>query len=103
MNSEKESLKSKAGKKSRARIIISGRVQGVFFRAYTRDQARQLSLTGWVRNNADGTVEILVEGDGADLQKMVGWCHRGPSSARVQKVDVSWEEYHDEFRTFEVC
>jgi acylphosphatase len=82
--------------KARARVVVRGRVQGVFFRAETRDRARSLGLAGWVRNNADGTVEAVFEGDRERVESMVDWSHRGPAHASVEHVDVSWEEPQDE-------
>ena len=70
---------------------MRGSVQGVFFRAETRDRARSLGLTGWVRNAPDGTVEAVFEGDDERVESMVDWCRRGPSGAHVEDVDVAWE------------
>jgi acylphosphatase len=66
-------------------------VQGVFFRAQTRDRAASLDLGGWVRNNADGSVEAVFEGDRERVESMVDWCRKGPPHAQVENVDVSWE------------
>ncbi|HET8651470.1 MAG TPA: acylphosphatase [Gaiellaceae bacterium] len=81
---------------ARARVVVSGRVQGVFFRAETRDRASSLGLAGWVRNNRDGTVEAAFEGDRERVESMVEWCRRGPALAEVERVDVEWEEPRDE-------
>jgi acylphosphatase len=72
----------------RVRLLISGRVQGVCFRAYTRDEARRLGLRGWVRNLPDGRVEALAQGDPARIGAFESWCHQGPPHARVQQVEV---------------
>ena len=77
---------------TRARVHVRGRVQGVFFRMETRNRARSLGLAGWVRNCPDGTVEAVFEGDRARVESMVDWCARGPAGARVEGVDVKWEE-----------
>jgi acylphosphatase len=77
---------------TRARVRISGRVQGVFFRAEARSRAESLGLAGWVRNAADGSVEAAFEGDEALVRSMVDWCRRGPSGARVDNVEVETEE-----------
>jgi acylphosphatase len=77
---------------SRARVVVSGRVQGVFFRAETRNRARLLGLAGWVRNNADGNVEAVFEGDPDKVESMIEWCRRGPAHAAVENVEVAWEE-----------
>src|SRR5207244_1925247 len=76
-----------AGKRLKARVV--GRVQGVFFRASTEDQAQALGLTGWVRNTSDGAVEVLAEGEEQSLQRLVAWLQRGPSGARVDGVEQS--------------
>lgn len=86
----------------RAHLIISGYVQGVFFRAYTQDKALELGLRGWVRNRFDGTVEAVFEGERNKVEEMIKWCHRGPSGARVSNVSVDWEEYKGEFRDFDI-
>ncbi|HEU4942139.1 MAG TPA: acylphosphatase [Gaiellaceae bacterium] len=77
---------------ARARVVVSGRVQGVFFRAEARDRARSLGLAGWVRNNPDGTVEAAFEGDRERVESMIEWCRRGPALAVVDDVDVEWEQ-----------
>ncbi len=69
------------------RLRISGRVQGVFFRAWTREQAHRLGLCGWVRNRRDGTVEALIAGPAAAVGRMVALCHEGPPQARVAHVE----------------
>ena len=71
------------------RLVISGRVQGVFFRDWTVDTARGLGLSGWVRNRHDGTVEAHAEGDAAAIASLVQAAHRGPDRARVDRVQVS--------------
>ena len=81
---------------ARARVVVSGRVQGVFFRCETRNRARSLRLAGWVRNNADGSVEAVFEGDRDRIESMVDWCRRGPAYAAVENVEVAWEEPQDE-------
>ena len=90
------------GKKIRAHVFISGRVQGVFFRAYTKDNADKLGVKGFVRNLRDGRVEAVFEGDEEAVKKMIAWCHHGPPAARVEKVDVKFEEYKGEFDSFEI-
>ena len=70
------------------RVRITGMVQGVFFRAWTQQQANQLGVRGWVRNAPDGSVEGQLEGDQAAVQQLVDLLHRGPPSAQVSKVDV---------------
>ncbi len=77
---------------TRARVRVRGRVQGVFFRVETRDRARSLDLAGWVRNCGDGSVEAVFEGERERVESIVDWCGRGPAGARVDGVDVKWEE-----------
>jgi acylphosphatase len=77
---------------SRARVRIRGRVQGVFFRAEASERARSLGLAGWVRNCPDGSVEAVFEGEDERVASMVDWCRRGPSGARVDGIDVKWEQ-----------
>ncbi|MGH8059812.1 MAG: acylphosphatase [Candidatus Entotheonellia bacterium] len=86
----------------RAAIVVSGLVQGVYFRADACDVARQLGLSGWVRNRRDGCVQAVVEGEDAAVQGFIAWCHRGPPSARVVDVHVTWEPYQGEFDTFTI-
>ena len=74
----------------RAHVVVSGMVQGVFFRAETRDRARSLGLDGWVQNRSDGAVEAVFEGDDERVDSMVEWCGRGPAGARVEDVDTTW-------------
>lgn len=88
--------------KRRAHLFISGRVQGVFYRANTRDEARRLGLTGWVRNLPDGRVEAVVEGEEERIKELIDWCHQGPPGAQVRGVEVRWEDYQGEFADFEI-
>jgi acylphosphatase len=82
--------------KARAHVVVKGQVQGVFFRAETRDRAASLGLGGWVRNNPDGTVEAAFEGDRERVESMLAWCRKGPALAQVQDVDVDWVEPQNE-------
>ncbi len=89
--------------KRRVHVWIEGRVQGVYFRAFTQDAARGLGLTGWVRNLRDGRVEAVFEGDGEQVEKMVAWCrHEGSPHGRVHRVEVKEEEFSGEFDRFEI-
>ena len=76
---------------SRAHLFIDGRVQGVFYRAFTSDQASELGLNGWVRNMPDGRVEAVFEGREVLIEQAIIACKRGPAGARVTNVDVTWE------------
>jgi len=85
----------------RVHVFVSGQVQGVFFRAECASRARQQRLGGFVRNLPDGRVEALFEGDPAEVDAMVEWCHTGPRWAEVEKVEMTEEEPQGE-RDFRV-
>ncbi len=76
----------------RAHVWISGRVQGVFFRASTVDEAVARGVDGWVRNSSDGRVEAVCEGEKSAVEAMIAWCRKGPPAARVSSVEVVWGE-----------
>jgi acylphosphatase len=82
--------------RSRARVVVTGHVQGVFFRGSLRDRARSLGVAGWVRNNLDGSVEAALEGPAEPIEALIDWCHRGPRGAFVDDVRVMWEDPSDE-------
>ena len=86
----------------RVHILVSGRVQGVFYRASTREKASQLGLSGWVRNLPDGRVELVAEGPEEQIDALIEWCHKGPPVARVDKVEIDYEEPRAEFDGFRV-
>jgi acylphosphatase len=88
--------------RARVRIIISGRVQGVFFRRAAAEHARIHSITGWVRNLADGSVELVGEGKRRNLELLLAWTRKGPPHARVDAVRAQWEPCQGEFLQFEV-
>ncbi|MGA2450908.1 MAG: acylphosphatase [Polyangiaceae bacterium] len=86
----------------RVQVIIRGRVTGVFFRAAAQREAKRLGLTGWVRNRADGNVDLLAEGEEEGIREMVLWAQHGTSAARVDDVDVRWRGYTGEFSEFQI-
>jgi len=88
--------------KARAHVYVSGRVQGVFFRAETADLARSLGLGGWVRNLPDGRVEALFEGEKEDVEKAVDFCRRGPRGAYVSDLNIEREQWKGDLYTFRV-
>lgn len=88
--------------KVRVHVIISGSVQGVFFRMETMRTADRLGVLGWVRNRSNGTVESIFEGDRDQVDAMLSWCREGPPHARVTDVKIDWEKYTGEFARFEV-
>lgn len=82
-------------------LVVRGRVQGVGFRYSTVERARQLGVTGWVRNRADGTVELVAQGTEAALDALASWCRHGPRAARVSAVERTDEPADGDFTTFE--
>lgn len=86
----------------RAHVFISGRVQGVFFRKWVKEKAEELGLTGWVKNLEDGRVEIVAEGEKENLTKFIELIKKGPRLAKVDHLDVSWEDATGEFDNFKV-
>jgi acylphosphatase len=78
--------------RTRAHVYVRGRVQGVYFRATTRDRAREQGVDGWVRNLEDGRVEAVFEGPEDDVEAMIEFCHEGSEAASVEEVDVTIEE-----------
>lgn len=73
-------------------MVVSGRVQGVFFRQVTSEQARKLGVAGWVTNRSDGRVEAVFEGSQEAVDQLVSWCHQGTPWSRVEGVEVTTEE-----------
>jgi acylphosphatase len=86
----------------RIRAIVTGRVQGVSYRASAAREAQRLGLVGWVRNTADGAVELEAEGPSASVDTFVAWCHRGPAAARVSGVAVEERAAMAEEAEFEI-
>lgn len=87
----------------RAHVYVSGRVQGVFFRTETQDEATRQGVDGWVRNLSDGRVEAVFEGEKDRVERLVEFCRRGPPGARVTGVEVIAENCVGEFRGFRIC
>ena len=88
--------------KVRARLMVQGRVQGVYYRSYAEEEARRLGVTGWIRNRRDGRVEMMLEGEERDAQAMIAWSRQGSPLSRVESVEVTWEPYAEEFMDFGV-
>lgn len=88
--------------KVRAHVFVNGRVQGIFFRANTQEQATRLGVSGWVRNTRDGRVEAVFEGEREKVDGMLKFCRKGPPGARVSDVEVKWEDYRGGFSEFQV-
>ncbi len=83
-------------------VIISGRVQGVFFRSFVAEHAQELGLGGYVRNLSGGEVEVLVEGDRERLEKLVGYLKTGPPGAIVKEVAVTWSGFSGRYASFRI-
>jgi acylphosphatase len=88
--------------KARATVNFKGRVQGVFFRANTRDFAEQVGVFGWVRNLPDGSVEAVFEGDKEGIEGLIAMCKTKQPHARVSSAKVQWDDYKGEFNGFEI-
>lgn len=84
------------------KLLISGHVQGVFFRANTKDRAKELNLKGWVKNLSNGDVEIFAQGKEEDLNKLKEWAKKGPPRARVDDVQAETEEIREELEDFRI-
>lgn len=87
---------------SRAHILVSGFVQGVCFRDFTSSHATAMKLTGWIRNLSDGRVEAIVEGPRNDIEAFLGLIERGPRAARVENVELAWQDYAGSFKDFRI-
>jgi acylphosphatase len=87
---------------TQAHVIISGCVQGVFFRAETQRTAQQLGVTGWVRNLRDGTVEALFEGPSQAVQQAIDWCWQGSPMSKVRDVKIQMDEYKGSYEAFSI-
>lgn len=86
----------------RKRVFISGRVQGVYFRSFVQETAREIGVRGWVRNRRDGRVEAVLEGPPEALEKMIRRCLQGPPASRVENVESIDEEYQGEDTDFQI-
>ncbi len=86
----------------RIRIIVTGKVQGVFFRQALKVMAKKNNVFGWVKNLKDGRVEAVLEGDEEKISRLVEWAHGGPANARVEDVEIRNEKFIDEFSKFDV-
>lgn len=89
--------------KMRTHLVISGRVQGVFFRSRTAEKARKLGVAGWVENLPDGRVEAVFEGDKEAVEEMINFCRIGPPGALVENMEIQREAYTGEYKGFTVA
>lgn len=83
-------------------LKITGRVQGVYYRASMLQEAQKLGLTGWVMNRSDGSVEAVAEGGKTKLEELIAWCHQGPQGARVVGVEEQWQSASNSFVSFTI-
>ena len=86
----------------RVQVLVSGRVQGVYFRMFTQNKAKHLGIKGCARNLPDGRVEIIAEADTGSIEKLIKWCHKGPATARVDQVEITELEPDQVFTSFEI-
>ncbi len=89
--------------KVRAHVIISGRVQGVYYRSSMKDEALALGVCGWVKNRPDGSVEGVLEGGREQVEKLIEWCRQGPPMAEVTDVVADWSDFTGEFTGFKIA
>lgn len=89
-------------RKVRAHVTVRGRVQGVYFRDSTREEALAAKVNGWVRNLADGSVEAVFEGEREAVERLISWCKKGPPAARVTEVTVDWEDRWENLSGFSI-
>ena len=87
--------------KKSLRLYITGAVQGIFFRQFVKENAERCNVRGFVRNLEDGRVEVFIEGNNEDVDKMVDLCQKGPKHSKIDKVDIQEEKFQD-FKEFKV-
>lgn len=87
---------------ARIHVFVSGKVQGVFFRQNTKNKSQQLDLKGWVKNLSDGRVEAVFEGEKEKIEQMINWLKKGPFLAKVENLEIEWQDYRGEFQEFEI-
>ena len=87
---------------TQAHLTISGSVQGIGYRYFVKSNATRLGLTGWVRNNPDGTVEALLQGEKEPIEQMVALCKKGPFLAEIKDIKITWEETKENFTDFTI-
>ena len=88
--------------KKRYHVVIHGRVQGVMFRHNAAKMAGRANVNGWVRNNPEGTVEAVFEGEEGDVEKVLSWCRKGTIGSKIDRVDITEETYKGEFEDFHI-
>ncbi len=88
--------------KSRVHVLISGRVQGVWFRSSIKNKAEQLGIKGWVKNTFDGDVEAVFEGEENKINEILDWCHQGPPLSKVENIDITKQSVLDDYDQFSI-
>jgi len=83
-------------------VLISGRVQGVWYRAFTKQKAEQLGIKGWVRNASDGKVEAIFEGEENKIDQMIDWCYKGPPLAKIKDIEIKKQQATNAFEDFSI-
>ena len=91
-----------ASARKKVHLFIAGRVQGVCYRAAGVEEAQKMGLCGWIRNLPDGRVEVVAEGNTARVEALLDWCRQGPPTARVQSVEVTWEDFRGDLPDFRI-
>lgn len=86
----------------KVKILVSGRVQGVYFRAFTQNKAKQLGVKGSARNLPDGRVEIIAEAESGIIEDFIQWCHKGPVTARVDHIEITELQPDEQLTSFDV-
>lgn len=86
----------------RVKILVSGRVQGVYFRVFTQNKAKHFGVKGSVKNLPDGRVEIIAEAEHPTIEKFIQWCHKGPVTARVDQIEITDLDHHGTLEVFEI-
>ena len=86
----------------KVKILVSGRVQGVYFRLFTQNKAKHFDIKGSAKNLPDGRVEIIAEADNMTIEKFIKWCHKGPVTARVDHVEITELQHDEALTSFEI-
>jgi acylphosphatase len=84
------------------KAIVAGRVQGVYYRSFAQQHAYALGITGYARNLADGSVEVVAEGEQVALETFIGYLHTGPRAAEIEKIEVTWQKAKGSYRGFQI-
>ncbi|MDR4511555.1 MAG: acylphosphatase [Nitrososphaeraceae archaeon] len=102
LNRDAYNEKNKQLEHVRVHLVVSGKVQGVYFRKHLQEISTENNVTGWVRNLKNGDVESILEGLKSDVDKVVEWCHKGPQDSRVDKVEILYERFIGEYTDFKI-